>query len=161
MKILPHSRIGKIFFAAVILIILLFIFILAMEIYGRVSGVARVEQLAKRMEQLEKEDYARKAADTLGGKTPEETLEMFISAVESGDYKLASKYFVIEKQGEWREELMDIKNNGKIDIFLGPILETQKVVGEYSEERDTYSIHDPILVSFILYPFGNWKIERI
>ena len=31
--------------------------------------------------------------DTYGGKTPQETLQMYIDAVEKGDYELASKYF--------------------------------------------------------------------
>ena len=31
--------------------------------------------------------------DTYGGKTPQETLEMFIDALKKGDIELASKYF--------------------------------------------------------------------
>ncbi len=34
--------------------------------------------------------------DTYGGKTPEETLQLFITALEAGDIELASKYFALE-----------------------------------------------------------------
>jgi len=37
-------------------------------------------------------------ADTYGGETPEETLRLFIDALEKKDYELASKYFVVEEQ---------------------------------------------------------------
>src|SRR3989338_5949308 len=49
--------------------------------------------------------------DTYGGATPKETLDLFIAAVEKEDFDLASKYFVISKQGEWRGKL----NNGNKD----------------------------------------------
>src|SRR3989344_4272535 len=44
--------------------------------------------------------------DTYGGNTPEETLELFRTALEKGDIELASKYFVIEKQ---KKTLSDLK----------------------------------------------------
>ena len=50
---------------------------------------------------------AKIAADTYGGKTPQETLDMFISAVEKGDYELASKYFVVERQNKELEDLRE------------------------------------------------------
>jgi len=38
--------------------------------------------------------------DTVGFDTPEETFDAFREALKAGDYKLASQYFVPEKQGE-------------------------------------------------------------
>ena len=35
-------------------------------------------------------------ADTYGGKTPEETLAMFVDALKKGDIDLASKYFMLD-----------------------------------------------------------------
>ena len=35
-------------------------------------------------------------ADTWGGKTPEETLAMFVDALKKGDIALASKYFMLD-----------------------------------------------------------------
>ena len=44
--------------------------------------------------------------DIYGGKTPEETLSLFVDALKKGDVKLASKYFVLDKQKEMEKELM-------------------------------------------------------
>ncbi len=52
--------------------------------------------------------------DKYGGKTPEETFDMFIAALEKGDIELASKYFVIEKQESWKQSLIAIKSQPAI-----------------------------------------------
>jgi len=60
-------------------------------------------------------------ADTYGGKTPQETLDMFIDALRKEDVELASKYFIIEETGErdpkWLTLLEKIKNEGNIIRF--------------------------------------------
>ncbi len=38
---------------------------------------------------------------------------------------------------------------------------TKILKGEYSEDNKEFSFYKPILVNFILYPSGNWKIEEI
>ena len=43
--------------------------------------------------------------DTHGGDTPEETLLLFITALEMEDYELASKYYLVEQQEEVYKEL--------------------------------------------------------
>lgn len=115
-------------------------------------------ELARELERLEKEVFVRKAADTIGGKTPQETLDMFIQAVEKGDYELASRYFVIERQEQWKKDLSTAKNT---EEFLKAVIKAKKTNGEYSFDKKSYSIHTPILVSFVVYPSGNWKIEEI
>jgi len=49
--------------------------------------------------------------DTYGGETPEETLELFISALEKGDVELASKYFVLDKQEEIHGYLAELRDS--------------------------------------------------
>ena len=68
-----------------------------------------VEKFAEALKQLEQEDYRIAMADTYGGKTPQETLQMYIGAVEKGDYELASKYFIGEKQEEEIVRLQETK----------------------------------------------------
>lgn len=53
--------------------------------------------------------------DTYGGKTPEETLALFIAALEKGDIELASKYFLPEDQAPTLKKLSDIKQSGNLD----------------------------------------------
>lgn len=128
--------------------------------YPKWQGQKRVEELKQILENYEKAIFDAKAADKIGGKTPSETLDMFISAVEAGDYELASKYFVLEKQGE---ELKSLQNSNKEDIenAMKLLKETNKSQGEYSEDKNALSFYKPLLVNFILYPSGNWKIEEI
>lgn len=76
-------------------------------------GEKQVENLAEALKKIEEEDYKLALADTYGGKTPQETLDMFIEAVEKGDYELASKYFVIPKQ---EEELNSLNNSDLANI---------------------------------------------
>ena len=54
---------------------------------------------------LEKyEDLVRN--DTYGGATPEETLSLFIAALEAGDVELASKYFLPDEMEEIKQNLL-------------------------------------------------------
>ena len=109
----------------------------------------------------QEENYRGAMAETYGGKTPQETLRMYIDAVEKGDYELASKYFVYENQEEWEQRLVNIKNADRIQSFLNPLREALKDTGEYSEDGITFSFHDPVGVSLIKYPNDTWKILDI
>lgn len=72
------------------------------------------------------------AEDTYGGQTPEETLQLFIDALKAGDIELASKYFVVDKRGEWLDNLSKIKNNG----FL------QVMISDLNRPKNKYSVSD-------------------
>lgn len=50
------------------------------------------------LDQQKAQKEALYKADTYGGDTPEQTLDMFIVALEAGDYELASKYILPENQ---------------------------------------------------------------
>lgn len=63
-----------------------------------------------RQEELERND-------PYGGATPEETFALFLDALRAGDTDLASKYFVLEKQEEWRENLEKVKKAGHLTIM--------------------------------------------
>ncbi len=160
MRFIPKTKLGKIFFVIVIIVFLAFLASLAWDLYGQYKGEKDVERLAYELQRWQESEYQKKADDKLGGKTPQETLEMFIAAVEKGDYELASKYFVIEEQARWRKDLMDIVVAKKIDLFLKPLKEIKNSEGAYLGE-DRYFIDAPVLVDYLRYPFGNWKIEKI
>jgi hypothetical protein len=73
--------------------------------------------------------------DKYGGKTPEETFDMFIAALEKGDVELASKYFVLEKQESWLKTLREYKKEGLISNFVVELKET-KIGWERKETSD-------------------------
>ena len=63
--------------------------------------------------------------DKYGGKTPEETFDMFVSALEKGDIDLASKYFVLNKQEQWKKTLEEYKIKALLADFNSELLKNR------------------------------------
>ncbi|OGZ96914.1 MAG: hypothetical protein A3B34_00890 [Candidatus Sungbacteria bacterium RIFCSPLOWO2_01_FULL_54_21] len=78
-------------------------------------------QAEKQAEEIKKE-YRE---DPYGGDTPEETLKLFIEALKKGDIDLAAKYFVLDKQEEWRADLSQIQEKGLLDEMVGDLTSTK------------------------------------
>lgn len=122
--------------------------------------------------------------DKYGGKTPEETYDLLISALENGDTTLASKYFVVEKQDDWKKTFEEYKKVGSVKDFVAELKETmtkwkkietrEENLAEYGYEviveKDTtvrVTGNDIELlagkykniVMFQKYPSGVWKID--
>lgn len=99
--------------------------------------------------------------DTYGGKTPEETLALFIAALKKGDIELASRYFVPEKQEEWREVFAKEKNAGGLKNI---VIEAQKLeLSKNDGQRAFFTITNnrnvvEVQVILALVPNGIWKI---
>ena len=110
--------------------------------------------------------------DTYGGKTPEETLKMFIDALKKGDIDLASKYFMLREDGQpdskWIEGLIKTKEGGKLQEIIS-ILSKAKPDPEarISEEYYVFSTRDEnkMVIADIDLHFnkysGVWKIESL
>ncbi len=132
--------------------------------YDLWQGQKRVQNLAEALKKAEQEDYKRAMADTYGGKTPQETLQMYIDAVEKGDYELASKYFIGDNQ---EEELKRLKSGAAIASkeMINTYIKTLKLVldkkGKYALDGKYFSFNGEILVRMKLYPNGIWKIIEI
>src|SRR3989338_3326619 len=77
--------------------------------------------------------------DTYGGATPEETYDLFIDALKDGDIELASKYFVIEKQDDWRETLNKFKDNDALGQFILELKSINKI-WKKSEKSDKTTV---------------------
>ena len=90
-----------------------------------------------------------KAQDTFGGETPEETLAMFIEALKAGDMELASKYFVLEKQGEILNKLTAGSENGGVDKLLG-VLSRVEEGGFYGDNKESFNF-------VVVGNEGEWK----
>lgn len=146
----------KIIWSVVVIIIL----VVSIQTFREWRDSTSVDRLVKELKEREQEIYDQKVADKIGGKTPQETLNLFIQAVEKGDYQLASKYFVVEKQ---EEELKSLQNSPKENIknVMELLKQINVLEGSYSSDKREFVVRKPILVSFILYPSGNWKIEEI
>src|SRR3989344_6108538 len=136
----------------------LFLFF-AWKIYLWKSG-KEPDLIAEAVRQAEQKDYAIAMADTYGGKTPQETLQMYISAVEKGDYELASKYFIGANQEKELKSLQSSKREN-IENIIRLLKQTLQSEGSYSEDKKGYGIIEPLYVRFKIYPNGIWKIIEI
>jgi hypothetical protein len=75
------------------------------------------EQFYQGLEQY----YQAFREDTYGGKTPQETLNMFIEALEKGDIELASKYFAMDdnlSREKWENGLRRAQIEGRISEII-------------------------------------------
>jgi len=78
--------------------------------------------------------------DKYGGKTPEETFDLFLGALRKGDIELASKYFVIDKQEGWRNTLQELKNDKEMGDFISS-LENYKKIWVVSKKTNTEIVY--------------------
>jgi len=124
----------------------------------RTSGEYRA---LKEVEKLKKE-YAE---DPYGGDTPEETLRLFIDALKKGDTDLATRFFVIDKQDEWKEDLAKIKDKGLLDEMvkdLGTakrgkdISGTNTIFSAVNKENEVIA-----MINIVKAQNNKWKIQDL
>jgi len=124
--------------------------------------------------------------DTYGGKTPEETYDMFLDALRKGDTTLASKYFIIERQDNWNKTLEEYKRNNLLANFAKELEDTRKIWKKSEKSTEIMvSFTYKVLIEkdgtatfegqeinipagnytnesvFTKYPSGVWKIEGL
>ncbi len=108
---------------------------------------------------------ARQKADTYGGDTPEETLRLFVEALEKKDYELASKYYVVEEQDDFKKDLSNTKG---FDEFKSSYYSQPKIIpvllgssGKYEIEIESKNTGAPYRVRFVKNEYINkWKLTE-
>lgn len=103
--------------------------------------------------------------DKYGGKTPEETFDMFIAALEKGDVELASKYFVIEKQESWKQSLAALKE--QLPVYNEMLAEMKFARNNAHQETEgdfawfSYTMSGEKLGEQLVFEriFSRWKIK--
>lgn len=107
--------------------------------------------------------------DTYGGKTPQETLDLFVSALRVQDVELASKYFMPDdnmSRAKWVSYLSDVKAKGLMNEMAEDI-SGAKFSKSIDDIRQQFIISnkdktDSLLITFILNTYSKvWKIENI
>ena len=110
--------------------------------------------------------------DAYGGKTPEETLNLFIEALKKEDLELASKYFVLNSNGErdpkWLEALQKTKEAGKLKEVIELLSKVKPdLEARISQDNFVFSVRDlqgKVLldIDLVLNQYSNiWKIESL
>jgi len=135
--------------------------------YGKYSDFAWLREMKKEADKFNTEQNRLKAlieADTYGGVTPQETLQMFIDAVEAGNYELASRYMSVSNQEAEKTSLLELENKGNLRSFLS-LLENAQSDGEITEDsfrmKSKTELGPYYFIRFIKYPQGLWKINEI
>lgn len=105
------------------------------------------------------------ASDTYGGTTPEETLQLFIAALKQGNTDLAAKYFVLDQQKQWRDDLAKIKEKGLLNDMIRD-LERKKYRHDISSGQVNFDIANEKnegILSILLGkgPNEKWKILEL
>lgn len=154
------SKLWKFFFGLVAIVTATFVLLFGLGIYRNLVGQYRVQKLAEAMAQADKEEYAREMADTYGGKTPQETLAMYIAAVQEKDYVLASKYFTFGKQQQELDSWTGATPEA-IATYVTLLKQGLKAEGSYSADQKGFATRKPILIDYFLYPNGIWKLTEI
>ena len=166
-------------FAAVFLILV--ILLGAYFVWSRYFSpeAKRREEAAQNVEKFMKANAdfeAAMRADTYGGKTPQETLDMFIDALKKGDIDLAAKYFELETnmndknyltRKKWEDALKATEDAGRLEGVIST-LEKAKPAGssmeglfgfEVKNETDNSVATD---INLHLDKYSNvWKIESM
>ena len=71
--------------------------------------------------------------DTYGGKTPQETLDLFVAALKAEDVDLASKYFMLDdslSREEWLNTLVKFKEEELLDNMV------EDIEGKAKEDKE-------------------------
>ena len=116
-------------------------------------------QVTQNLKNLEKQ-YAE---DPYGGDTPEETLRLFVDALKTGDTELAAKYFVLDKQQEWREDLAKIEEKGLLDEMVRDL---EKATLKINDDAAFYTLlrDDGFESQLVMHKSslnGKWKITEL
>ena len=101
------------------------------------------EEARKEAERIKKEYES----DPYGGNTPEETLSLFIDALQKGDTELAAKYFIIDKQDQWRADLA--------------LMKEKNLLGEMVRDLQSAKRGKDISSTYTLFSLGNENNESI
>ena len=112
--------------------------------------------------------------DIYGGKTPEETLKLFIEALRERNVELASKYFVLKfadlyaVQKEYKESLLQAKDEGRIEEIIKNVerlvLSNRKLASADGVEyiaRDENGVVEYSAILRKIDSTGIWKIESL
>ena len=125
------------------------------------SPEARQAREARAVLEQIQEEYI---GDTFGGQTPEETLELFIAALEDGDIELASKYFLPEDREKIMNDIKSTEEAGKLSAAIERFKNLR--LSSKNNKRAFFKISDEngmteFQATLDKNPNGVWKISDI
>lgn len=129
-----------------------------------------LEEKYKKVEGINSSYEEKLKADFYGGKTPEETLGLFIKALEKEDVDEAGKYFLIDmknSQETWKAALLKARENKKISEIVSVLKKAEYEKNSSSDDTAWFSVKNEkglaeysIVLKLNKYT-GVWKIQEM
>lgn len=150
----------KVVLAVVLVQIIVIAWIIVFWQYRAYLQARTLSELTITLHQAELKTYERQSAGDFGGAIPVDTLNMYISAVERGDYRVASTYFVREeRQNELRRFIgVDIL---EIREFTSLLKQSGLSINSLRPEGKTFENAVPIFFSMKQAENGVWQLSSI
>ena len=141
------------------------------------SDFAKAKKEQTAYEAAERRYVETMTADTYGGKTPQETLDLFVAALKKGDLDLASKYFILETHendqnyltwNAFRIILGEAQKDGRLERLLAFISNAEPdLISRSGEDDFKFFVRDLSgkLQNYINMRFNKysmvWKVESL
>lgn len=155
----------------VVILLVLFAGITVLGIYGPDIQAYRyrldAERYAKQLETARAALETAQKNDTFGGKTPEETFDMFLAALKLGDIELASKYYDVTVQEKALAGLKkELADNGNLNLSIKYFTEVRGGEKKCNEKGDGCTFEYEVAKGFEEISLKNaeqnhlWKITQ-
>ena len=117
----------------------------------------KVWDLNRRLENFQRNMENYLSDDIYGGKTPQETYEMYVAALKQGDLEKAGKYFYWEREGTQKTKLEEMKSKGELEKYIADLPDWGKMKENsyQSESEKEYVIIENQKASKVKAPDGR------
>ena len=108
--------------------------------------------------------------DTVGGKTPAETLALFVAALKANDARRAAQYFMLDdnlSRAKWEKQLTDLQTQGMLVKMADDIEKNAQATKPAYEGNAQFEIvnQDGSVGALIVMQFnkfsGVWKLQSL
>jgi len=151
-----------------IIVIGILLYIFGPYLYYQAVNYYQAWQIKQKAEKFEQAYLDFLKNDTYGGKTPRETYELYVEALQKGDIDLAVKYYWWEKQVAEKERLEKLKAEGKLQEYVDslPKWEEMKKEDYWRQDMENYSyryklkedkkFYDELMQKWDVIPAGEY-----
>lgn len=168
-------RVAWIIIVSIVILVALFLsfggYAAIKQYYNNIQERKNMSQLIKGYDKMMDVISKTLTEDTYGGKTPQETLDMFIDALEKGDIELAGKYFALDdnlSRQKWEDGLKQAQEEGRINNIINVVRAAIPTKGSSNlESFSWFSVYDSngdVLndIELRLNEYSKvWKIESM
>ena len=150
----------KVVLAVVLVQVIIIAWIIVFWQYRAYLQARTLAELTIVLHEAESKTYERQVVGDFGGSIPVDTLNMYINAVERGDYRVASTYFVRSAR---QQELRRFVGADIVQIreLSGLLKQAGTLISETRPEGDGFVNSFPLSFTMKRAVNGVWQFETI